>query len=243
MAKTVISPGIRTKGVMEEHLVKVAFNNNEPPKNYVWICPDGFIKIWKNGKWTNVFERCKGNDLSNYITKDLLNQKLQEMRNDILTFLVKSLNNASGSDEALTKYVKEYLEPKVDDLEANSSQQEATNSDLDSRLSELESIDHNQFLTQHQSLVNYYKKSDVQNLYVSKANLESEALNAGFLKGDANVLSDLNDDINATEEKVNTLRTDHTNLSNNVNRIETRVQKLENFDHSQFITAIDLSEN
>jgi len=35
MAKTVISPGIRTKGVMEEHLVKVAFNNNEPPKNYV----------------------------------------------------------------------------------------------------------------------------------------------------------------------------------------------------------------
>ena len=228
MAKTIVKPGIRKTGSDTEHIVKVQFDDSEPPKNYVWVHPDGFIKIWKNGKWVNVFERCGNHhaDLEDYVTKDSFNQRLKEMKTEVLTFLVKSLNNVSGSDEALTKYVKEYLEPKLDEVVNSSTEQENTNITVNSRLNELESIDHSKFLTQHQSLANYYKKSDVQNLYVSKEGLATSVSEAGFLKADANTISDLENNVSNLQTGVSTINGEITTINSKVNVINGKITNI-----------------
>lgn len=237
MAKTITAPGIRKPG-NAEHIVKIQFDDNEPPKNYVWVHPDGFIKIWKNGKWVNAFESCDHHhdiDTTNYVTSETLNQKIKETKTEILAFIVKSLSNVSGSDDALTTYVKTQLEPKIEQLLQDSVEQESTNSNIDDRLSQLEGIDHSKFLTEHQSLSNYYDKSDVQQLYVSKNDLESSVSAAGFIKGDADSISDIWEDLSSLQSdfgdlssEISSITDDLESAKENIAANSSKVSKLIN---------------
>lgn len=225
MAKTIVNPAIKRKDNMDDHVLKVMFDDNEPPKNYIWGHPDGNKYQWIGGSWKQISEKPNDVDLSNYVTKDVLDQKLKALKTELLTFFVKSINNVSGSDESLTRYVRDYLEPKLDGL---------IEEGLDERVSALEGIDHGQFLTEHQSLNNYYKKGDVINLYVSKSDLENSVANLGFVKADANAITDLTDRVETLERKP-----DKDTIYDDT-EIKDRVSTLESIDHLQYITAEDV---
>ncbi len=287
MTKIITSPGIKHKGNQEDHVMKVMFDDNEPPKNYIWAHPDGTWKIWRGGAWKTLRFGPQEQDLSNYITKDVLSEKLNTLKTDILTFVIKSIQNISGgSDEALQRYITEVLEPKLNslinidhskfvtntDLEEYATKedvtnqiQEVTNEELENRVTKLEGNLDN-YVTLSELNNNYYKKGVIINQYVNKDNLESEVENAGFLKADANTISNINNSISTISSRVNILENKpdndtiyddselrynisnvQRNLTDNIEStnivlsdIQDRISILEAFPHVDYITTEDV---
>lgn len=94
--------------------------------------------------------------LSDYYTKTQTESKIDE-----------KISNIDYSSYETVQGAKEKYETKEDALTLDQKFTEITNnqgeliSDASARISELEKIDHSQYLTEHQSLDNYYNKSQV----------------------------------------------------------------------------------
>jgi hypothetical protein len=58
-----------------EHVVKIMFDDNEPPKNYLWHKPNGILYEYVNGEWVPINRKA---NLSEYITRRELEQYIQE---------------------------------------------------------------------------------------------------------------------------------------------------------------------
>lgn len=91
MAKIFIEPGNFT-GCPHggERITKIAYDDNEPPKNHIWCKPNGIYYVYNGHKWVPVNEHYCGPDNFNpeeYYDKDTLDVKLQCQRNQILGLL------------------------------------------------------------------------------------------------------------------------------------------------------------
>ena len=76
MGKIVVSSDKKgPKCTKHEHIVKIMFDDNEPPKNYLWHKPNGILYEYKNGEWVPINKRP---DNSEYVNREELEKYIRE---------------------------------------------------------------------------------------------------------------------------------------------------------------------
>ena len=158
MAKTVVKPCNTPDDLRHpkgEHLSRVAYDDNEPPKNYIWCKPDGTFWKWNGSKWMPVMdfaEDCPhfppmpprppkppkpcpgGNDHgcdcnNGCITREQLTNRLELFKADLYAQLVEYLGASAGGGmdiATLQAYFEEFIEPRIAALEAQESSYDDT---------------------------------------------------------------------------------------------------------------------
>lgn len=254
-------PGIlHPKG---EHIIKIMYDNNEPPKNYIWCRGEDEYYYWDGKQWaTYEFgsaqekEICcsKKNCCCNYITEDDLKAKFEKFKKDLLTAVLKLTKTGADVDvENLTRLVNN-IDNRVTNLE---------NADLDGYATETWVGDNYQpkgnYLTEHQSLANYYTKQEIDNKQLD----EDQLLDLGFVKmidirlADYQALetkqegvvyniidaeayhydpTELNNRVTALDGSVSNLGGTIRSIQDNIGTISSDVASLKAIDHSQFAT-------
>lgn len=135
-----------------EHISRVAYDDNEPPKNYIWAKPDGTYWKWNGVRWMLVRQfvedcphippihqhcapkphndkDCDCGCSNGYITKDQLNTRLDAFKADLFAQIVQYLEGSNGGVtdlETLREFFTEYIEPRIEALEQNESTYDAT---------------------------------------------------------------------------------------------------------------------
>lgn len=253
-------PGIlHPKG---EHIIKIMYDNNEPPKNYIWCRGEDEYYYWDGKQWaTYEFgsaqekEICcsKKNCCCDYITEDDLKSKFEKFKKDLLAAVLRLTKTGADVDvENLTNLVNN-IDDRVTNLE---------NADLEGYATETWVGNNYQlkgnYLTE-QSLANYYTKEEIDNKQLD----EDQLLNLGFVKmvdirfADYQALTtkqedvvyniidaeayhydptELNNRVTALDGSVSNLRGTITSIQDNIGTISSDIASLKAIDHSQFAT-------
>jgi len=260
----------------EGNLLRIWNDKKEPPRKYIWE-REGIYYIWCRGSWIflDLYLNAPNVDCSCKKSEEQTEDTLEEFRKDIMNQVSKYVSGYSSKTQDIDNRVAalENIDHSQfitdDDLDeyatktyVNDQIQEVTNEELENRMTDLENSMSN-YATLSELSANYYKKGAVINQFVSKSELEQSVENAGFLKADANTISDINNSIDAVSSRVTTLENkedkdtvyDDTairlsisnlqrDLSNNISSTEnalaginTRVTSLENLPHDDYITS------
>lgn len=171
MAKTIIKPAPMPDGPHPKgrHLLRIMFDDNEPPKNYIWAHPDGFFYRWETSRWVPININ-NPNDVADFIEDDScdcnndcgcnksitrcdLDRILDRLKKDILSYTLKMIKDHSGDNE-IERYLEEEILPRltaltnrVSSLESDNTTNKNNISNLDERVQSLEAIDHDKFVT------------------------------------------------------------------------------------------------
>lgn len=177
-----------------DRLLKIMWDDKEPPKDYVWAKGKDDYYIWDGKKWIPYeFElindkRCIQKNCG-CITKEELVVKFDKFKKDVLAAVLK-MNQT----------------------------QDATNiADIRLQLYELRNI-----INQAEELENYYTKEEVDEKTDSLTNLTNL----------------LNGSVNSLSRRVTGIESNFSDILAAVNRLDQMAQ----IDHSQFITARDVSD-
>ena len=196
MGKITVNPGdLRKNQPKGEHIDKIMYDDNEPPKNYIWAKSDGYKYQWNGIKWVPLDEISNvpmpqpsvhphnPNPDAYYITKLDLDARLKVLKTEIISYLTKLINtrDCSGGSEAVIEWINENIIPD---------------------LRRLQEIDHDSFAT--------------------KVEL-------------TNITNNFGDNINELKEA-------DVNINYDIDALDARLDSLEAFDHSKFITADLVSE-
>lgn len=303
MAKTIIKPAPMPDGPHPKgrHLLRIMFDDNEPPKNYIWAHPDGFFYRWETSRWVPININ-NPNDVADFIEDDScdcnndcgcnksitrcdLDRILDRLKKDILSYTLKMIKEHSGDNE-IERYLEEKILPRLtaleqidhsrfltehqdlnpilnrlSALEAVDTATSATINNLTEIVNRLNNIDHSVFVKKSE-MSDYYKKNEIQNLYVAKDDLKSLVENLGFVRmiditldgynalteKEPNVVYNITDaeayhyDPTALTNRVSSLESDNTTNKNNISNLDERVQSLEAIDHDKFVTTDVLEE-
>ena len=298
MAKTIIKPAPMPDGPHPKgrHLLRIMFDDNEPPKNYIWAHPDGFFYRWETSRWVPININ-NPNDIADFIEDDScdcnkdcgcnksisrcdLDRILDRLKKDILSYTLKMIKEHSGDNE-VERYLEEEILPRLtaleqidhskfltehqdlnpilnrlSALEAVDTATSATINNLTEIVNHLNDIDHSAFVKRSE-MSDYYKKNEIQNLYVAKDSLKSLVENLGFVRmiditldgynalteKEPNVVYNITDaeayhyDPTALTNRVSSLESDNTTNKNNISNLDERVQSLEAIDHDKFVTT------
>lgn len=258
-------PGIlHPKG---EHIIKIMYDNNEPPKNYIWCRGEDEYYYWDGKQWATyefgsaqekeICSCCsKKNCCCDYITEDDLKAKFEKFKKDLLTAVLRLTKTGADVDvENLTRLVN-----NIDNRVTNLENAEV---DLDDYAKE-DWVENNyqpkgDYLTEHQSLANYYTKQEIDNKQLD----EDQLLDLGFVKmidirlADYQALetkqegvvyniidaeayhydpTELNNRVTALDGSVSNLRGTVTSIQDNIGTISSDIASLKAIDHSQFAT-------
>lgn len=178
MGKAIATPKSNKKGPI---IVKFWYNDVEPPKNYVWV-RDDFYYIYQNHNWVPyeyedllpqlpvgcICEKVPTNSCNmqcsciKYITSADLTDRLEKFQKELLAKIVKLINTSTSGDiSVLDKYVKEQLEPRIEQLENNESNY-LTSDALNGYATE-QWVENKNYLTEHQPLNGYATEEFVNN--------------------------------------------------------------------------------
>ena len=143
MGEIIIKPNRSSNSNNEEHITRIMRDDNEPPKNYLWRKPDGFLYKWNGKEWMkqNVPPPApEPDDKDKYVNKNYLDTRLKLLKNEIISYLTSLINMRDGADtgESAIAWVNENVIPD---------------------LRRLQEIDHSVFLTSS-DLENYYTKEE-----------------------------------------------------------------------------------
>jgi len=186
-------------------------------------------------------------ELEDYYTKAEIDQKTSEINNTTsvlngsvsamsrqLAGLETNLSNMLATVQRLDAIDHSQFLTEVD-MNAYATKDDVTaqiqdvaNEELDGRVSQLES-----------DIENVYNKSEVDNKFVEQQNLESSVSTAGFLKADANTITNLTSRIVALENTPDTVY-DDTEVRTLISGLGTRIGTLEAFPHLDYITTEDV---
>lgn len=219
MAKITINPGnLRRNQPGGEHITRIMYDDNEPPKNYIWGKPDGYLYQWNGIKWIKLNEVPNmrpvdvpiPSNTNNYVSKTDLDIRLKNLKLDIIGYLTKLINDrdCGGSDGSAIGWINENVIPDIRRLQEIDHDAFATKEELENALSDIAS------------------SSAITELDSRVDNLDEE-------------VNDLNENLSALNGRV----TDSEQVtSTTLNELNSRVIELENYDHSKFITAEDIND-
>ena len=264
MGIAITKPGPKTQEG-GKHIIRIMFDDNEPPKNYVWGKPDGFFYQYNGFAWVPVelskaivqesceFD-CSCDCSSNWVTKDYLKDKMRELSKDVLAQVIKMRDDPCDKLQPIQDKITEIL---------------STLQSLQSQLDGLSETLTNNYYTKAQSDNRYYTKTYINNNYYTKAEVdeaidnkalkrdefEALALELGFVKmkditlAEYEALDEVEPNMvyNITDAEAyhyddSELRQRVTQAETNINDLDSRVDALESIDHSQFVTAEDFEE-
>ena len=247
MAKTEVKPNAN-----RNHIIKIMYDDNEPPKDYIWARSDGFFYRWENGhwegyddvsqmKWDGSQSNCSKESCSckpvtnctcnNYVTPDQLTLKLDRLKKDLLALVSKLIQK--GTDTDVTKLTRdiESLDTRVDTLESSGF---ITSND---GYATQQWVEGHNYLT-NQSLDNYYTKDEIDNLTIDENEFAQLAEDLNVLTAD-NISR--NTYINGLLQRIQSLENSVSNLRTSLNELSSTVAGITIPDHSQFITAVDVN--
>lgn len=173
MGKITVNPGCIGNQPKGEHIVRIMYDDNEPPKNYIWGKSDGCLYKWNGSKWENM--SWNGPSYQQYVTSNEFNYRLKLLKTEIISYLTKLINMRDCGDrdgESAIEWINENVIPDLRRLQEIDHNSFATKDELssaienvassetiteinnnldslDSRLDILEEIDHSSFVTAH----------------------------------------------------------------------------------------------
>lgn len=136
MAKATVNPGsIRKQYPSGEHITKIMYDDNEPPKNYIWGKPDGYLYVWNGSKWVLLNDRSQPRPADfpsgqteqsiqsiitnkQLISKTDLDARLKILKNEIISYLTKLINmkDCPDSGDNAIEWFREYILPEINGL-------------------------------------------------------------------------------------------------------------------------------
>lgn len=269
MAKITINPGnLRKNQPGGEHITRIMYDDNEPPKNYIWGKPDGYLYQWNGKKWIKLNEVPNmhpadvpiPSNLNNYVSKTDLDIKLKSLKNEIVSYLTKLINNkdCSNSDESAIQWINDNIVPDLRRLQEIDHDEFATKEELedaigDVDLSNLATKDELQNaisdIASSEDIVNIEKVTsaalnDLNDRIITLDNnaaTKSELQDAVSNLIDDEVFSDISDRITNLEETSATKQalSSHISSSDNaINSLQTRTTNLE----TNSATKLELSQ-
>lgn len=198
---------IETKQIPSElhpsggRLLKIMWDDKEPPKDYVWGKGEDEYYIWNGKKWIPYeFELIKNKGCiqkhCGCITKEEMAVKFDKFKKDVLAAVLK-MNQT----------------------------QDATNiADIRAQLAELKVIIH-----QLEEFDNYYTKEEIDNNFYQKNYIDEKTTSLN------NLTIALNNSVSGLSRRIAGLETNLSDIIPTINRLDA-------IDHTQFITARDVSE-
>lgn len=284
MGKAIATPKSNKKGPI---IVKFWYNDVEPPKDYVWV-KDDFYYIYQNHNWVPyeyedllnqlptgcICEKVPTNSCNmqcsciKYVTPADLTNRLEKFQKELIAKIIKLVKITSGGDvTALDKYVREQLEPRIEQLENNESRY--LTSDALSGYATEQWVENKHYLTEHQSLNDYATKDWVENNATIPATNVSCNISGDIFDFDnvdrglsalVNKVENMNNDISSLDFRVSSIEEsiggpyDDSELRGRIESLEemsgnyataemipTKVSQLTN--DSNYISGIELTEN
>lgn len=284
MGKAIATPKSNKKGPI---IVKFWYNDVEPPKDYVWV-KDDFYYIYQNHNWVPyeyedllnqlptgcICEKVPTNSCNmqcsciKYVTPADLTNRLEKFQKELIAKIIKLVKITSGGDvTALDKYVREQLEPRIEQLENNESKY--LTSDALSGYATEQWVENKHYLTEHQSLNDYATKDWVENNATIPATNVSCNISGDIFDFDnvdrglsalVNKVENMNNDISSLDFRVSSIEEsiggpyDDSELRGRIESLEemsgnyataemipTKVSQLTN--DSSYISGIELTEN
>ena len=233
MGKAIATPKSNKKGPI---IVKFWYNDVEPPKDYVWV-KDDFYYIYQNHNWVPyeyedllnqlptgcICEKVPTNSCNiqcsciKYVTPADLTNRLEKFQKELIAKIIKLVKITSGGDvTALDKYVREQLEPRIEQLENNESRY--LTSDALSGYATEQWVENKHYLTEHQSLNDYATKDWVEN------NATIPATNVSCnISGDIFDFDNVDRGLSALVNKVENMNNDISSLDFRVSSIEESI--------------------
>lgn len=235
MGKITINPGnLRKHQPGKEHITRIMYDDNEPPKNFIWGKPNGLLYVWDGENWVPLnSERAPKPPVipepEESISKEELEARLKQIKLEIIGYLTKLINarDCGGSDgSSAIEWFNEEVLPEINLLKTESATH-ATKTELAEAIA---GIDTSQSITTINNNIDVIN-NNINTINNNVANVETSITSIEDTIDDIqDSISDINSDIVAVQNNI-------TNVESDINALDLRLDDLEAIDHSKFVTT------
>lgn len=258
MGKITVDPGnLRKKQPVGEHITRIMYDDNEPPKNYIWGKPDGFLYVWDGAKWVLLNDKSKPQPAdfpvgpspqsiitnNQLISKPELDTRLKLLKTEIISYLTKLINmkDCPDSGENAIVWFREEILPEINRIK-DQLDTFATKNELQSVRQELlNAIDD----LSSSAIVNDLKtrvealEGLPHNTYVTR----SELLDAISDVASSQTIIDINNTLNSLDTQVTNLRTRITSIEGDVINVKNDIANINTtIANNELITSSALND-
>ena len=227
-----------------EHITIIMYDDNEPPKNYIWGKPDGFLYEWNGTKWVRLnnksqleshnsgqpaTEQSIQSIIANkqLITKTELEAKIRMVKSEIISYLSKLINAKDCPDsdgENAIRWFRDQVLPEINTIKNQLNHlgldNYATHTELNALREEL--LDAIDGLSSSAIVSELISRIEVLEALPHSTYVTQEQL----LDAISNVAS--SQTITNINNIINNLSTEVTNLRNAINTINNSINSINN---------------
>ena len=116
MGKIIINSGSLVKHQPGgEHITRIMYDDNQPPKHYIWGKQDGFLYKWNGKEWEKLEKRDKHwyPICTPFVTKSKLNKKLNEQKVSIISYMTKLIKTHSDPSGTVIDWINDNIVPDI----------------------------------------------------------------------------------------------------------------------------------
>lgn len=235
MGKITINPGnLRKHQPGKEHITRIMYDDNEPPKNFIWGKPNGLLYVWDGENWVPLnSERAPKPPVipepKESISKEELEARLKQIKLEIIGYLTKLINarDCGGSDgSSAIEWFNEEVLPEINLLKTESATH-ATKTELAEAIA---GIDTSQSITTINNNIDVIN-NNINTINNNVANVETSITSI------EDTIDDIQDSISDINSNIVTVQNNITNVESDINALDLRLDDLEAIDHSKFVTT------